>query len=106
MNISSESVMEPFNDSLLLETFGRQTYDKLNSRGYATLTKCAELTEKELREMGIGYPESEGLLSTFTKGKGEEQVVRELLVSISNTELYLVQYFQLLLTSKPEMVHR
>ena len=77
--------MEP--NSLLLEAFGTEAYDKLSSRGYVTYGKCAELTNVKLVEMGFGYYMRKGLLSTFTEGKGEEEVVRELLVSISNTEL-------------------
>ena len=80
-------MMEPFSDGLLLEVFGRQKYDKLSSRGYVTLRRCAKLTYEKLEDMGFGYYERKGLLSTFTEGKGEEEVVRELLVSISNTEL-------------------
>ena len=79
--------MEPFSDRLLLEVFGRLTYNKLSIRGYVTLRRCAKLTKKVLVELGVGPYESSGLLSTFTEGKGEEEVVRELLVSISNTEL-------------------
>ena len=82
-----QPVMESFSEGLLLEVFGRLTYDKLSSRGYVTLRKCAKLADEELRVMGFdNYFERRGLLSTFT-GKGEEQAVRELLVSISNTEL-------------------
>ena len=80
--------MEPFTDSLLLEALGRERYDQFRSRGYVSLRKCAELTEEELKEMGVYYGDERGwFLDTFTKGKGEEEVVRELLVSISHTEL-------------------
>ena len=76
--------MEPFSDRLLLEVFGHLKYDTLSSHGYVTLRKCAKLTNEELTKMGFGYYERRGLLSTFTEGKGEEEVVRELLVSVSN----------------------
>ena len=80
--------MEAFSDSLLQEALGRNRYGQFRRRGYVSLRKYADLTREELEKMGvINYFEQEWLLDTFTKRKGEEEVVRELLVSISHTEL-------------------
>ena len=50
------AAMEPFSVRLFLEAYGKDFYiPQFTSGGYVTLAKCAELTEQDVRSMGIPY---------------------------------------------------
>ena len=48
--------MEPFSVGLFLGSVGKDSYvPKFTSSRYVTLAKCAHLTEKDLKKIGVPY---------------------------------------------------
>jgi len=86
--------MESFTSTLFLEAYELDKYaQQFTTHGYVTLDKCANLTEADLSLMGIddNYDREYLLeLAGRLEGRGERDVVQELLVSIPHAELSII----------------
>ena len=96
--------MESFTSTLFLETCGLGKYaQQFTSHGYVTLEQCVNLKQEDLSVIGVDscYGRQELLeLAGRLEGRGERDVVQELLVSIPHAELSIISSSRYILIDK------